>query len=80
RAAFNHRYQIVAPVELPTKPTKPKVAVILAAGIVLSLLFAFALPVLLEVRRDVLVERWQVHHFQLPVLAELKLPQSTKQG
>ena len=50
--------------------------VVLAIGL---LLLAFALPVLLEVRRDLVVERWQVHHFQLPVLAELRLPASTKE-
>jgi uncharacterized protein involved in exopolysaccharide biosynthesis len=79
QAAFNHRYQVVAPVEVPDKPTKPKVPVILGVGIALSLILAFLLPVLLEVRRDLVVERWQVHHFQLPVLAELKLPSGTKE-
>jgi len=79
QAAFNHRYQIVSPVEVPTKPIKPKLPVVIGAGFVLSLLLAFALPVLLEVRRDLVVERWQVHHFRLPVLAELRLPASTKE-
>jgi uncharacterized protein involved in exopolysaccharide biosynthesis len=79
QAAFNHRYQVVAPVEVPNKPTKPKVPVVLGVGIALSLLLAFLLPVLLEVRRDLVVERWQVHHFQLPVLAELKLPSGSKE-
>lgn len=79
QAAFNHRYQIVSPVEVPNKPIKPKVPIVIAAGFVLSLLLAFILPVVLEVRRDLVVERWQVHHFQLPVLAELKLPAGTKE-
>ena len=77
QAAFNHRYQVVTPVEEPNRPTKPKVPVIFGAGIALSLLLAFLLPVWLELRRDVLVERWQVHGFQLPVLAELRLPRSS---
>lgn len=75
QAAFNHRYQIVIPVEQPGKPSKPAIPVVAAVGIVLSLLLAFAIPVLLELKRGVLVERWQVDHFQLPVLAELRLPE-----
>lgn len=78
QAAFNHRYQIVTPVEEPNRPTKPKVPVIYGVGIALSLLIAFLLPLLLELKRDVLVERWQVQGFQLPVLAELRLPPSSK--
>jgi uncharacterized protein involved in exopolysaccharide biosynthesis len=78
QAAFNHRYQVVTPVEEPNRPTKPKVPVIYGAGIALSLLIAFLLPLLLELKRDVLVERWQVQGFQLPVLAELRLPPSSK--
>lgn len=74
QAAFNHRYQVVIPAEAPSKPQKPKPALILIGGLLATLLFAFAIPVLLELRGGVMVERWQVHHLQLPVLAELKLP------
>lgn len=79
QAAFNHRYQVVIPVEAPDKPIKPKVPVVAGAGIFLSLLLALLLPILLELRRDVLVERWQVDHFQLPVLAELRLPEKREE-
>jgi uncharacterized protein involved in exopolysaccharide biosynthesis len=78
QAAFNHRYQVVTPVEEPNRPIKPKVPVIYGVGLALSLLLAFLLPLLLELKRDVLVERWQVQGFQLPVLAELRLPPSSK--
>ncbi|HKY39979.1 MAG TPA: hypothetical protein VJN18_28790 [Polyangiaceae bacterium] len=74
QAAFNHRYQVVIPVEAPSKPDKPKLPVVLGAGIFLTLLLCLVVPVLLELRRGILVERWQVSHFQLPVLAELRLP------
>jgi len=73
-AAFHHRYQIIIPAEPPTKPDKPKPVVILAAGIVLSLLLSLAIPVLAELRRGVMTERWQVQQLQLPILAELRLP------
>jgi len=43
------------------------------------LLVALLVPILLELRRDVLVERWQVDHFQLPVLAELRLPEKREE-
>ena len=41
---------------------------------VLSLLIGFVVPILLELRSGVIVEKWQVQHLQLPVLAELRLP------
>jgi hypothetical protein len=77
QAAFNHRYQVVIPVDEPSKPIKPKVPVILAIGAILSLLIAFVIPILLELRRDVVVEHWQVAQFHLPVLGELRLPERT---
>lgn len=75
QAAFNHRYQVIIPVEEPDRPTKPKVAVLFGTGLALSLLLAFALPILMELKRDVVVESWQVHQYRLPVLGELRLPQ-----
>lgn len=74
QAAFNHRYQVLIPVEAPNKPVKPNLVLIIAGGIFLSLLIALAVPILLELRKGVIVEYWQVHHFELPVLAELRLP------
>jgi uncharacterized protein involved in exopolysaccharide biosynthesis len=74
QAAFNHRYQVVIPVEEPNKPSKPNILVIAIAGLVLSLLVGFIVPILLELRSGVIVEKWQVQHLQLPVLAELRLP------
>ena len=73
-AAFNQRYKVVVPVETPFQPVKPKPLMILGVGLLLSLLFALVLPVLLELRKGIIVERWQVQHMQLPVLAELRLP------
>ncbi len=53
--AFNHRYQIVIPADVPGKPEKPKATVILGAGFLLSLLVALLLPLLLELKRGVLI-------------------------
>jgi len=35
------------------------------------------LPLVEELRKGVIVERWQVQQLRLPVLAELKLPPHT---
>lgn len=77
QAAFNHRYQVVVPAEAPNKPEKPKPALIFIGGLLGTLLFALGIPVLLNLRGGLIVESWQVHHLQLPVLAELKLPPHT---
>jgi uncharacterized protein involved in exopolysaccharide biosynthesis len=74
QAAFNHRYQIIVPAEVPTKPKKPKGAVILGAGMAVSLLLALLLPVIAELKKGVMIERWQVEQMQLPILGELHLP------
>jgi len=74
QAAFNHRYQVVLPAEVPTKAEKPKPVLIIGGGLALTLLLALLLPILGELRQGVMIERWQVQHLQLPVLAELELP------
>lgn len=74
QAAFQHRYQVIVPAEPPTKAEKPKIPVVFGGGLVLSLLLALLLPVLAELRVDIIRDRWQVEHIALPVLAELRLP------
>lgn len=74
QAAFNQRYKMIVPAEVPAKPSKPNVGLIFGAGFAFALLLGLLLPVLLELRTGIIVERWQVEHVQLPVLAELRLP------
>jgi len=74
QAAFNQRYRVMIPAVVPTSPKSPKMRMILLAGIAVSLLLSLILPILLELRTGIMVERWQVHMVQLPVLAELRLP------
>jgi hypothetical protein len=74
QAAFHHRYKIVVPADEPGSPVKPKIRVILSAGLALSLALALALPILAELRTGIMIERWQVNGLRLPVLAELRLP------
>lgn len=74
QAAFAYRYKIAVPAVTPLKPSKPKVPVIAAGGIIGALALAFLIPILLELRTGIIVERWQVAAIPIPVLAELKLP------
>ena len=74
QAAFKHRYQIVIPAEVPDKPSKPKVPVIIGAGLFLSLLAGFLVSVLAELRTGKLVERWQVDRLGLPLLGDVRWP------
>ncbi len=74
QAAFNYRYKVIVPPEVPSKPSKPKIPVILGFGILGALLLALLVPVAAELRRGVIVERWQIYQIQLPILAELKYP------
>jgi uncharacterized protein involved in exopolysaccharide biosynthesis len=74
QAAFNHRYQVIIPAEMPSKAEKPKIPAVLGGGFVFALLIALLLPIVMELRTDIIRDRWQVEHIQLPVLAELRLP------
>lgn len=74
QAAFNHRYKIVTPAEVPAKPSKPEPRKVLGIGFLLALLFMFLIPVVAEIRSGFIVARWQVQHMELPILAELRLP------
>ena len=74
QAAFQHRYKVVNPAEVPNRPVKPKVPVLVSGGMLGGLVLALALPILLELRRRRFVERWQVVQIRLPVLAELQFP------
>jgi uncharacterized protein involved in exopolysaccharide biosynthesis len=74
QAAFNYRYKVVVPADPPSKPYKPKPAMILLGGLFASLALALVMPLLAELRKGVIVARWQVHMMALPILGELRLP------
>ncbi|MEO8904987.1 MAG: hypothetical protein ABI488_21305 [Polyangiaceae bacterium] len=74
QAAFNHRYQVIIPAEVPTKAEKPKPALIVGGGMFLWLVLALFIPIWGELKKGVIVESWQAEQLQLPVLAELRLP------
>jgi hypothetical protein len=74
QAAFKYRYQVLTPADVPNRAIKPKVPLIVAAGLIGGLLLALLLPIGLELKRGKIVERWQVAQIPLPILAELRFP------
>jgi uncharacterized protein involved in exopolysaccharide biosynthesis len=75
RAAFDNRYLVIAPPELPDKPASPRTPLLLLAGIVGGLLVAVFGVVASDLRGGVVRERWQVERLlELPVLAEVPEP------
>jgi hypothetical protein len=73
QAAFQYRYKVMVPPEAPDKPVKPKVALVAIGGIAAGLFLGILAALILALRSDRIVERWQVHQLQLPVLSELQL-------
>ena len=72
RAAFKYRYSTIRPAELPKHVAKPKVPVVVTAGILAGFLLAALVAALVDLRSRRLVERWQVERtLGLPVLGEM---------
>lgn len=74
QAAFKYRYRIVIPAEVPSKPSKPKVPMVLGVGLLMSLLLAWLAAVISELRSGKLVERWQVASLGVPLLGDIRWP------
>ncbi len=74
RAAFKYRYTVVSPAQTPRNPISPNVPLIVIAGILAGLLFAFLTSTLLDLRKGKVVEAWQVEkRLGIPLLASVKL-------
>jgi hypothetical protein len=78
QAAFSHRYKIVFPAEAPSKPSKPKLPLLIGVGLAGSLIVALLAAIIAELRAGKIVERWQVQQIELPVLAELRFPPASE--
>ncbi|MCE9668355.1 chain-length determining protein [Myxococcus stipitatus] len=73
RASMKHRFSVLAPPTFPEKPSKPKVQLILAAGVVGGVAMGIFAAVALDIIRRRILEKWQVERIlKLPVLAELE--------
>ncbi len=72
RAAFKYRYTIVRPPQLPKRPIKPKVPVVLGGGMLVATLLAVIAAALADLRSGRILETWQVEQtLGLEVLGEL---------
>lgn len=75
RAAFKYQYTVVRPPEIPRKPSKPNVMLILIATLVSAPLLGMILAGIRDLLRGRFVEPWQVErHLNLPLLGELNPP------
>jgi hypothetical protein len=75
RAAFKYRYGVIRPAMLPKQPTKPRVPLILALGMMVSVALTFMVTTLADVRSGRILEQWEVKRFLgLPVLGEVSRP------
>jgi hypothetical protein len=59
-AAFKYRYSVLAPPQMPKGPLKPYVAIVLVAGVLGGLLFAFFATTVVDLRSGKVIERWQI--------------------
>ncbi len=74
RAAFTYRYSVVSPAQTPRHPISPNVALIILAGLLGGLFFAFFTGTLFDLWKGRLVEPWQVERqLKVPLLAQVKL-------
>jgi uncharacterized protein involved in exopolysaccharide biosynthesis len=72
RAAFKYRYSTIRPAELPKKVAKPKLPVVIAAGVIAGAFLAALMAALVDFRSRRLVEKWQVERMLgLDVLGEM---------
>jgi uncharacterized protein involved in exopolysaccharide biosynthesis len=72
RAAFKYRFNVVTPAEVPKKPIKPKVPLLIAGGIFLGLAFGVFAATALDFISGRVVEKWQVQRqVGLPILATI---------
>lgn len=73
RASMKHRFSVLSPPTFPEKPSKPKVQLIIAAGVVGGVFLGIFAAVALDIIRRRILEKWQVERLlKLPVLAQLE--------
>lgn len=78
QAAFQHRYRVVTPAEVPNKPTKPQPGKVIAGALISGLVLGLFIALALEMRRGLIYEPWQVEtSLGLPVVANIELGSKT---
>lgn len=75
RAAFKYRYSIVRPPQLPKRAEKPKVPLVLAAGVMAAIALSIVAAALADLRSGRVLESWQVERgLGLEVLGQVPRP------
>lgn len=73
RASFKYQYTIVSPAQVPKKPQKPNVVLLLVGGFVLALLLGLFAAVCLDLASGRVLESWQVNRMLgLPIIAQIE--------
>jgi uncharacterized protein involved in exopolysaccharide biosynthesis len=75
QASFKQTYSVARPAEVPRKPRKPNVMIIMAGGLAVALLIGFVVPGLRDLASGRFIESWQVEsNLDLPLLGEFTAP------
>jgi hypothetical protein len=75
RAAFKYRYRVLTPVEVPRKPFRPNVPIILVGGVMMAGFLGFVTILALDIAGGRVHQSWQVSRFLgLPVVGEVGTP------
>jgi uncharacterized protein involved in exopolysaccharide biosynthesis len=75
RAAFKYRYSVIRPPQLPKRPEKPKVPLVIAAGVLAAMTLAVLAAALSDLRSGRILEPWQVERaLELEVLGQVPRP------
>lgn len=73
QAAFKYRYTVIRPAQLPRDPTFPNFKLMMAAGVLGSILLALAVVVAKDLLSKRILEPWQIERqLGLPVLGTLR--------
>jgi uncharacterized protein involved in exopolysaccharide biosynthesis len=75
RAAFKYRYNVIKPAQLPKRPYKPKIPLIVVGGVIMGIGLGVFAALALDLASGRVLERWQVtRQLGLPVLAQVRNP------
>jgi uncharacterized protein involved in exopolysaccharide biosynthesis len=75
RAAFKYKYRELTPPEIPRKPKKPNVPILVLGGLLLALILGVFASAAADLASGRFVEPWQVRRrLRLPVLGDVTRP------
>jgi uncharacterized protein involved in exopolysaccharide biosynthesis len=73
QAAFKYRYTVIRPAQVPKDPVFPRYNLMLAAGVLASLMLALAVVVAKDLLSNRILETWQIERqLGLPVVGTLR--------